>query len=180
MWKLGPESTTVQRPLTQEGLGRASVSSLKHAISLQRQGVIFSCQDVLEAASSEQGPGGGALAFCLPQSGLVYHYSSLWYVMGSSCWVRGLGLVPPGLQLRISGCQWPPLSLPTPPPALRELTLSPWLFCQVLLASLPPWYTWPLLVPPFLCSVILVIFCCLCSAQVFLLLRPGKVGQPKG
>ena len=147
-------------------MGKENALSLKHFVFLQRQGFDFSGQGVHEAGSSEQGPGGGTLAFHLlgtltsegrpqcrpspgrvraPQSGLVYPYPSPRCAVGplsaqtrhgflspwcTSHWVRGSGLVPPGLQLSFPGCQWPggallhrclrPLSLlSTPPPAVR-------------------------------------------------------------
>lgn len=102
----------------------------------------------------------------------------------SSDWVRGSRQLPPGLSsvfqpsvakqscARSCLCPLPPAALP--PPSGRWFVLPCWFFHQCLLH---PWYTL-LLAPAFLCPV-LVMFCCLYNAQVFLLLCPWKVGQPQ-
>lgn len=89
-----------------------------------------------------------------PQSGLVYRYPSPRCAVSPSLlrpgflspwrWVRGSGLVPPGLQLRFPGCQWPGGALlhrclPSLPPVnsspcravvgLRPMVVSPGSAC---------------------------------------------------
>ena len=107
----------------------------------------------------------------------------------SSDWIRGSRQLPPGLssvfQLSVAKrscvrrclCPLPPVApsllLHSHPPQGDGLCCLAGSFTCLL----HPWYTL-LLAPPFLCPV-LVMFCCLYNAQVFLLLCPWKVGQPQ-